>query len=114
MGGSGGGGISPGPGLPGSGGDCPRRFLATLVDVPQSGNVEYALSLARGSELEVAVIDANPAVLHQGRRLGMLPPTYKEVAACIELGWKYSASLSSAAGTRTNPKIRVAVVGVPG
>jgi len=113
MGGTGG---IPKPGLGGLGeqGECPRRFTTNLVDVPQSGNAEYALQLPPGAQLDVIADEARVVVSHEGKEIGTLPPNYSRVAACIELGWSYSASLVAADGTPEDPKIRVAVVGVPG
>jgi hypothetical protein len=113
MGGSSGAGIPPGEGVPGEAVDCPRKFTATLVDVPQFGNAEYGLNLQPGSEFELRIHDGITVLVHQELQIGALPPTFREVPACIQLGWRYLASLLSTAGTKENPKIRVTVVGVP-
>jgi hypothetical protein len=98
------------------GGDCPRKFEINLVDVPQSGNASFALSLSGGQELTLDVPEkaVSVGVTHNGKILGYLPPQHSVVADCIRFGWKYRATLVRVAGDKVSPTIRVLVVGSPG
>jgi hypothetical protein len=94
--------------------DCPRRFETRLVDVFQSGNTQYALTLQPGSllDLETQTDESTVAVFHQGTLIGYLPPQYG-VAECIRLGWHYAASVVELEEGEQVPIIKVLVIGTP-
>jgi len=94
---------------------CPRKFEAILVDVLQTGNSDYAMNIADGDELELAVSSDGSAVAlsHKGKIIGFLPPQRANVVECINQGWKYSASLVGKSEDLRNPQIKVLVIGVP-
>jgi len=105
-------GMSVGP----SGGpECPRKLQTRLVDVSQTGNSGYALSLEPGSELDLQVLadDGGVVVTHEGKRIGYLPPQHSVVAECIRSGWRYAASVIEVTGDESAPTVRVLVVGTP-
>jgi len=105
---------SVGAGLP-RGPECPRKFETRLVDVFQTGNATYALSLQPGAELDLQVsADGNTVVLtHEAREIGYLPPQHGVVAECIHSGWRYTASVIEVTGDERAPIVRVLVVGTP-
>jgi hypothetical protein len=64
--------------------------------------------------LALKVDEAKVLASHGTIQIGVLPPQFSRVVACISLGWKYSATVVEALGTPDDPTIRVLVVGAPG
>ena len=96
--------------------DCPRKFEATLVDVIQAGNADYAFNLNPGDKLDLSVIANDNGIIlsHKDTKIGYLPPQRLNIIGCIKPGWIYSASIIEITGKKENPQIKVLVVGVPG
>lgn len=85
MGGSG--GSIPTGGAGGDGGiqelNCPRKFETYLVDVFQTGNADYAISLKPGTELYLEQAKMGGiALLHDSKVIGYLPANYDLIADC--------------------------------
>jgi hypothetical protein len=113
MGGSGSSGLSGGMGGMQEGGDCPRKFEATLVDVLPTGNASYAEHLKEGDDLIISITNNETSILlsHNNINIGYLPPQKSNIIQCIKEGWKYSASIIAVTGNQSSPQIRVLVVG---
>ncbi|MEN6511387.1 MAG: hypothetical protein ABFD00_06085 [Chloroherpetonaceae bacterium] len=113
MGGSGGnlpyGGI--GGGVIGEG--CPRKFEEFLVDVFQTGNIQYAMNLPEGTELNLRFTQDESAISlsHNEKIIGYLPPHRINIIECIKQGWQYSSSIVKISGDEKNPQILVLIIG---
>lgn len=95
--------------------ECPKKFKTTLVDVLQTGNGSVALSLQPGTLLSLRPSEDRQAVIvsHQAADIGFLPPQYSVLVSCLQVGWKYSASVVNVEGGAKAPRVTIQVIGTP-
>lgn len=98
-----------------AGSGCPRKFETKLVDIFQTGNVDYAMNIDKGELIQVSISENGTSILfsHKGRNIGYLPPHFNNIIDCINLGWKYTATILEISKDINKPMIEVMVIGIP-